>query len=147
MTFKPIFPDIVDLGFRGLFCLIFVGLGCEHMLNDELIRRLMPVWVPAARVVSFGCGIWLFVWGMFILLGWHLRWAAYALMLFPVPVTVFVHVPGVFVYPVDLPENYHWVWAILQRTNLVKNLCLFGVCLHLLNYTPGKYSLTRWKKA
>jgi uncharacterized membrane protein YphA (DoxX/SURF4 family) len=145
MNMKPS-PDILDIAFRGLFCLIFVGLGAEHMVNDELIQKLMPTWVPAARTVSFVCGMWLFIWGMFILLGWHLRVAALALMAFLIPVTLAVHVPGVVSYPVEMEESYRWMWAILQRTNLVKNLCLIGVCLHLLNHVPGRYSLAHRRR-
>ena len=44
--------DMADVLFRGLFCLIFVGLGAEHLFSDDLIRRLMPTWVPFERAVS-----------------------------------------------------------------------------------------------
>ena len=52
-----------DLAFRGLFCLIFVGLGGEHIVDDALIQKLMPAWVPYKRLVSLACGLWLFGWG------------------------------------------------------------------------------------
>lgn len=133
--------DKADFLFRGLFCLIFVGLGGEHIFSDELIQHLMPYWIPYPRTVSIACGVWLFSWGMMIALGYKLKWAANALGLFLLVVTAGVHVPGVFHYPPELPETQHWMWDILQRTNLVKNMCLLGVCFHLLHHKPGKYSL------
>ncbi len=130
--------------FRFLFCLIFVGLGGEHILDDTLIQRLMPEWVPYKRLVSFLCGLWLAGWGMLILIGWRVNWAAVALGAFLVTVTAAVHVPGLFIFPNSLPRDHYWMWDILQRTNLVKNLCLLGVCFHLLNHELGRYSLEHY---
>ena len=133
--------DLADFFFRGLFCLIFVGLGLEHIVSDELIQRLMPEWVPYKRLVSLVCGMWLFFWGTLILIGWRIRWAAIALGAFLVPVTIAVHLPGVIFDPPQIIPEYQWMWDILQRTNLVKNLCLLGVCFHLLHHDVGRYSL------
>ena len=78
----------------------------------DAYRLLMPSWVPLPRLVSIACGVWLVSWGGLILLGRHLRWAACG-----------------------------WMWDILQRSNFVKNLCLLGVCFHLLHHEAGKLSL------
>ena len=133
--------DLADLFFRFLFCTIFVGLGAEHIVSDALIRHLMPAWIPFPRLVSFTCGVWLVGWGGLILLGWRLRWAAIALAAFLVVVTIVVHVPGVVMHPADITQENMWLWDILQRSNLVKNLCLLGVCFELLYHQVGKYSL------
>ena len=133
--------DITDLLFRLLFCSIFVGLGMEHIFSDALIRQLMPDWVPFPRAVSFLCGIWLVGWAGLIVLGWHVRWAAQALGLFVVVVTLLVHAPGIMNYPATVQTECYWMWDILQRSNLVKNVCLLGVCFHLLHHEVGKYSL------
>jgi len=144
--FIDIDQDTADFLFRALFCLIFVGLGLEHIVSDSLIQHLMPVWMPMKRLVSFLCGIWLVGFGSLILLGWHMRLAAVGLALFLIVVTALVHLPGVMIHPADVPEGSFWMWQILQRTNLVKNLCLLGVCFHLLYHRPGKYSLESWLK-
>lgn len=136
--------DVSDLVFRLLFCLIFVGLGLEHIFSDTLIQHLMPTWMPMKRLVSFSCGLWLVSFGSLILLGWKLRIAACGLAAFLVVVTLSVHIPGVMFQSASIsPENY-WMWEILQRTNLVKNLCLLGVCFQLLHHKVGKYSLEKW---
>lgn len=133
--------DLVDLLFRGLFCVIFLGLGAEHVFSDDLIRRLMPEWVPAPRAVSIVCGLWLLAGGGLILLGWRLRLAALGLGAFLILVTAAVHLPALFFYPASLPAESKWMWDILQRSNFVKNLCLLGVCFQLLHYQPGRYSV------
>ncbi len=138
--------DVADLMFRSLFCLIFVGLGGEHIVSDTLIQRLMPSWVMYPRAVSLLCGFWLLGWGTLIFLGWHIRWAAVALGSFLVVVTVVVHLPGVFHCPATIDPKNRWMWDILQRTNLVKNICLLGVCFHLLHHSVGKYSLEHWRR-
>ncbi|MCZ6781517.1 MAG: hypothetical protein O7C73_07740 [Nitrospirae bacterium] len=69
------------MAFRGLFCVIFLGLGGEHLFQDELIRLQMPAWVPWPRAVSILVGLWLVGWGGLILLGFRLRWAAIAHLL------------------------------------------------------------------
>ena len=132
--------DLTEFLFRILFCIIFIGLGAEHLFEDELIRLLMPAWVPLPRLASIVCGLWLVFWGSFILLGWHLKWSAIALGCFVV-VTALVHAPVLFAHPPGLPETCTWMWDILQRSNFVKNLCLLGVCFHLLYHEPGKLSL------
>ena len=141
------FGDLTELAFRGLFCLIFIGLGGEHIFHDQLIRLLMPAWVPAPRVVSIAVGLWLLSWGLLVLLGYRLRAAAIALGAFVVVVTLTVHAPALFSYPAELAEGDRWLWDILQRSNLVKNLCLLGVCFHLLHHEPGRYSLDAWLAA
>ena len=133
--------DLADLLFRALFCLIFVGLGGEHIFSDTLIQHLMPVWMPVKRTVSMLCGLWLITWGSLILVGWRIRWAAVGLGVFLVIVTIAVHIPGVLFRAPEIPEEQYWMWEILQRSNLVKNLCLLGVCFHLLHHKMGKYSL------
>lgn len=138
--------DLAEFIFRALFCLIFLGLGAEHIFSDELIQKLMPTWVPWPRFASLVCGLWLMAGGGLILLGWKLRVAAQALGVFLILVTIGVHLPGVMSHAPFVTEESAWLWDILQRTNLVKNICLLGVCFHLMYHTPGKYSLEAWLK-
>lgn len=138
---RYITPDLSDILFRSFFSMIFLGLGCEHILSDALIQELMPFWIPYPRYVSISCGLLLIICGSLIALGLYIRHAAFALAVFLVIVTFAVHVPGVLVDHPELPEKFQWMWKVLQRSNLAKNLCLIGVCMRLIYYTPGKYSL------
>lgn len=138
---KPISSDFADLVFRILFCLIFIALGGEHVFKDDLIQRLMPAWVPFPKLVSLACGLVLLSGGALIALGYKLRFAAILLGSFLVVVTALVHGPALANAPDFIGPENEWLWQILQRSNYVKNICLLGVCLLLLNYTPGKWSL------
>ncbi|MCE9500091.1 MAG: hypothetical protein K8R21_06290, partial [Leptospira sp.] len=60
---------------------------------------------------------------------------------FLITVTIFIHGPELFVKPSGLSADWLWLWEVYQRSNFVKNLCLLGVCIHLLNYSSGRYSL------
>lgn len=133
--------DTRDLLFRGLFSTIFVGLGMEHLFDDHLIQHLMPSWVTYPQAASVLSGIVLLTGGLSILLGYRIRLGAMLLGLFLLVVTLAVHVPGLFVRPG--PMETEWLWTVFQRSNLVKNLCLFGVCIHLTQHEPGKYSVDR----
>lgn len=139
MIISKNFSDIV---FRLLFSLIFIGLGGEHLVSDDLIQKLMPVWMPGPRIVSIGCGLILFTGGTMIALGYRLKLAAIILGSFLVIVTALVHAPALqgFASPVAVPED-QWMWDTLQRSNFVKNLCLLGVCTMLPYYQTGKWSL------
>ena len=133
--------DLCDLLFRIFFSLIFLALGAEHILSDDLIRRLMPSWIPMPQVASILVGIVLSVGGVCIVLGWRLRFAAVLLGGFVIVVTMVVHIPAVFLEQEFVNVSNQWMWDILQRSNLAKNLCLLGVCILLWHHEPGKWSL------
>ncbi len=130
-----------DLAFRGLFSSIFVGLGCEHIVDDTLLQLLMPEWVPYPRLASIGVGVFLLIGAASILLGFRIRRGALWLATFLVGVTLAVHLPGLFTRPDSVAEESAWLWDMFQRSNFVKNLCLLGVCIHLMEHAPGRYSL------
>ena len=143
---KRINPDFADLVFRILFCLIFIALGGEHIVKDDLIQRLMPAWVPWPKLVSILCGLILLLGGGLIALGYKLRFAALLLGSFLVVVTALVLGPALAATPDFITPENEWLWQILQRSNYVKNICLLGVCLLLIYYEPGKWSLQSWFK-
>jgi uncharacterized membrane protein YphA (DoxX/SURF4 family) len=133
--------DAAELLFRLLFSSIFVVLGAEHLFHDELIQQLMPEWVPARRVVSVASGVTLLLGGASIALGVRVQEGAVLLGLFLVVVTLAIHVPGMFQAPGSIAPRDMWLWDLYQRSNFIKNVCLLGVCLHLLTHEPGRYTL------
>jgi uncharacterized membrane protein YphA (DoxX/SURF4 family) len=138
-------PDVQDFVFRAFVSVIFVGLGLEHIFSDTLIQVLMPPWVPAQRLVSILCGGVLLTGGLSLLLGYAVRQGALMLGAFLVVVTVTVHLPGLFQVPATIPADWAWLWVVFQRSNFVKNICLLGVCIYLVGYRPGRFSLEAWR--
>jgi uncharacterized membrane protein YphA (DoxX/SURF4 family) len=137
--------DTRDLIFRCLFSSIFLGLGSEHLLDDRLIQHFMPAWVSHPMLASRFSGFVLLAGGFSILTGYRIQLGARLLGAFLFVVTLAVHVPGVFQVPADIPADAAWLWAVFQRSNLVKNLCLFGVCVHLTTQAPGRFSIDAWR--
>ncbi len=133
--------DVVDLLFRLLFSLIFLALGAEHIFSDQLIQKLMPDWMPAPRLISILSGFVLLAGGGMIALGFRLRLAATTLIVFLFLVTILVHGADLLGKPEFVDQDHAWLWTIFQRSNYAKNICLIGVCLRLLYYTPGRWSL------
>ena len=133
--------DRTDLIFRVLFSSIFLALGLEHLFRDAIILEMMPDWLPLRRAISIGCGLWLLAGGGMLLLGWHTRRAAMMLGFFLVVVTAAIHGGSLTGLPAGLPADWGWLWQVYQRSNFVKNICLLGVCFHLLNHEPGRFSL------
>lgn len=133
--------DASELLFRLLFSSIFVVLGAEHLFRDELIQQLMPDWLPMKRACSIASGLILLVGGASIALGVRVQEGAILLGVFLIVVTFVIHVPGMF-RPSDFvaPEDM-WLWDLYQRSNFIKNVCLLGVCFHLLTHEPGPYTL------
>ncbi len=136
--------DLADLIFRALFSLIFLGLGAEHLVDDRLIRKMMPPRLAWKRAVSILSGCILLAGGLSILVGWQVQYAAALLGAFVLAVTLTVHGPGLMTQPNGLPGEWRWLWQVYQRSNFVKNLCLLGVCFLLLRHRLGKYSLEAW---
>lgn len=132
---------LTELIFRILFSLIFLGLGAEHLFSDALIQDMMPAWLVGKRVFSILAGLILLTGGLSVFLGYKMTWGGLLLSGFLVTVTLMVHLPAIFQHPPNLPEEWSWLWDVYQRSNLVKNLCLLGVCFHLINHEPGKFSL------
>lgn len=141
---RPLSRDRNELIFRVLFSSIFLGLGGEHIVDDRLIQNLMPPALPAPRLLSVLAGLVLLTGGSMVLVGYRIRTAAWILGAFLVVVTLAVHLPAVFLPCPPMPAESEWMWTVLQRSNLVKNLCLLGVCFLLSDHTLGAYSVDRW---
>jgi uncharacterized membrane protein YphA (DoxX/SURF4 family) len=89
-------------------------------------------------------GVVLLLGGASILTGYRVQLGARLLGAFLFVVTLTVHVPGCFFIPASIPADAGWIWTVLQRSNLVKNVCLFGVCVQLTTHAPGRFSLDAW---
>jgi uncharacterized membrane protein YphA (DoxX/SURF4 family) len=133
-----------DLIFRGLFSTIFLGLGSEHLFDDQLILHFMPNWIGYPVLASRLSGIVLLLGGLSILTGYRLQIGARVLGAFLLLVTLTVHLPGCFMVPSNIPSDARWLWIVFQRSNLAKNLCLFGVCVHLTTQDAGRFSIDAW---
>jgi putative oxidoreductase len=86
--------------------------------------------IPMAEVLLVPTLVILLGGGLMILLGWHARWAALALIVFLVPATLYFH-------------NY-WAYPAAQQLNqfhhLVKNAAILGALFYIMGMGSGPLS-------
>lgn len=137
------FRQLADLVFRVCFSLIFILLGGEHLFRDALIQGMMPGWLPWKRAFSVATGLVILAGGGCTLLGLFTRVGATALLVFLVPVTLFVHFHQIGDYPENLPTTMHWLWNVYHQGSVLKNLALIGAAIHFAFDGAGPLSLDR----
>jgi len=114
-----------------MFSLIFV-LGVPNHFKQATIDYAAAAGVPLAHVAVPLAGIIALVGGLSIALGFHARLGAIALLVFLVPVTLFMH----RFWGLSDPQQ-----AQMQQINFMKNLALMGAALFFVYAGSGAYSL------
>jgi putative oxidoreductase len=130
--------DAAALVGRILVALIFIISGIGKITGyagtaGYMASKGMPMvdlLLPLTILVELGGGL-------LIALGWKIRWAAAALFLFLIPVTLLFH------NPVGLAGAE----AQQQMINLLKNLSIMGGMLCLFAFGPGRFGLDSTKRA
>jgi putative oxidoreductase len=121
---------IAPLG-RVLFALIFIMSAMGHF-SGKLVPYAAAAGVPMAQIAVPVAGMLALLGGISVLLGWQTRIGALMLVLFLVPVTLFMHRFW------GLPDAQ---MAQMQQVNFLKNLALLGGALLLFYFGPGPMSL------
>ncbi len=114
---------------RILLALLFVISGLHKITTLEGTTQymaakdlpLVPLLLVLSILIESGGGL-------LIVLGWHARWAALAIFLFVIPVTMIFH-------PFWSVENQLWAFW--------KNVAIMGGMLYIMAYGPGPFSLTK----
>jgi|PersoiStandDraft_1058852.scaffolds.fasta_scaffold10268_5 putative oxidoreductase len=123
---------------RILLALIFIisGFGkitgyagtAGYMASKGL--PMVDVLLPLTILVELGGGL-------LIAIGWNARWAAAAIFLYVIPVTLVFHNPAGLA-PAEAQQ---------QMINLLKNVSIMGGMLGLFAFGPGGFSLDAKKSA
>jgi putative oxidoreductase len=123
---------------RILLALIFIisGFGkitgyagtAGYMASKGL--PMVDVLLPLTILVELGGGL-------LIVIGWNARWAAAAIFLYVIPVTLVFHNPAGLA-PAEAQQ---------QMINLLKNVSIMGGMLGLFAFGPGGFSLDAKKSA
>jgi putative oxidoreductase len=121
---------IVPVG-RALFALIFVA-SVVGDFSSATIAEASAHGVPLATILVPLAGVIALVGGVSIMLGYRARFGALLLLVFLVPVTLFMHRFW------GLPDPQA---AMMQQIHFMKNLSLIGACLLIMHFGSGPYSL------
>lgn len=122
--------SLVPVG-RALFALIFIT-SVFGDFSRGTIDAASAHGVPLATLAVPLSGILALLGGLSILLGYRARFGAFLIVLFLVPVTLFMHK----FWGLSDPQM-----AMMQRVNFMKNVALLGGALMLMYYGSGPYSL------
>ena len=117
---------------RVLLGLIFVMAGFGKLSNPAGAVGYMTAYgMPYADILVWPTGLLEFGGGILLMIGWHARWAATALVLFTV-VATFI---------------FHAFWNVgaeqmqMQQIMFLKNLAIIGGLLYVVAYGSGMCSL------
>lgn len=116
---------------RFMFSLIFL-LSVPNHFKQQTIDYAAAAGVPLAHVAVPVAGIIALLGGLSILLGFHARVGAIALLVFLVPVTLFMH----RFWALSDPQQIQ-----MQQVNFLKNVALMGGALFFVYAGSGAYSL------
>ena len=119
---------------RVLLGLIFVMAGFGKLSNPAGAVGYMTAYgIPYADLLVWPTGLLEFGGGILLMIGWHARWAATALVLFTV-VATFI---------------FHAFWNVgaeqmqMQQIMFLKNLAIIGGLLYVVAYGSGPCSLAK----
>jgi putative oxidoreductase len=115
---------------RVMFSLIFV-LSVPNHFKQQTMDYAAAAGVPLAHVAVPLAGIIALLGGLSLALGFHARVGAIALLVFLVPVTLFMH----RFWGLSDPQQ-----AQMQQVNFMKNLALMGASLFFVYAGSGAYS-------
>ena len=119
---------------RILLGLIFVLAGFGKLANPAGTVGYMTAYgMPYADLLVWPAGLVELGGGLLLLLGWHARWAATALILFVIPATLIFHQ----FWNVDAAQMQ------MQQINFLKNLAIIGGLLYVVAYGSGACSLSK----
>lgn len=116
---------------RILYAAIFLMSGPGHF-TQKSIGYAAAQGVPFAFLVVPISGILAIAGGLSILLGYRAKYGAWLLVIFLVPVTLFMHRFW------GVPDP---MMAMMQKVNFMKNMSMIGAALLIANVGSGPLSL------
>jgi putative oxidoreductase len=123
-------PALAPIG-RVLLSLIFLFALPAHF-KHEMIAHARDAGVPLANIAVPLAGIIAFAGGLMVALGFHARIGAVLLIVFLLPVTLFMHK----FWGMSDPQLQQ-----MQMVNFLKNLGLIGASAFIVYAGAGAYSL------
>lgn len=136
-THSVISPSVADaaaLVGRILLAVLFLKSGWGKVGGFEQTAAMMASkGVPLAEVALVVTILLELGAGLALVVGYKARWAALAIALWLIPVTLMFH--GYWAVPADQVMN--------QTNHFFKNVSIFGGMLMVFAFGPGRYSLDR----
>ena len=123
---------------RILMALIFLTSGYGKISGFEATAAAMASRGMPMTEILLVCAIAIELTGAALLImGWHTRWAALALVVFLIPATLYFH--NYWNYPPEQVRN--------QRNHFMKNVAILGGLIFVMGMGAGPLSLDNRKRA
>ncbi len=117
---------------RILVAAIFVLSGLNKMADFASTSAMMSsIGLPMAELLLVATILIEVVGGLMLVIGWQTRYAAFALLLFMIPVTIVFHNPWAAAESAIMQQ---------QMIHFLKNLAIMGALLNLIAFGAGAYS-------
>lgn len=132
--------NAVVLAGRILLALMFITAGYPKLIDPSGTAGMIAgAGLPAATVLAYLAGIFEVVAGLFILVGFKTRPAAYLLAAFSLFTALVFH-SGTINIP-DFPEGANGLLTVFNGLMMWKNITIAGGFLVLAAFGPGAYSI------
>jgi len=132
--------NAVVLAGRILLALMFITAGYPKLIDPSGTAGMIAgAGLPAATVLAYLTGIFEVVAGLFILVGFKTRPAAYLLAAFSLFTALVFH-SGTINIP-DFPEGANGLLTVFNGLMMWKNITIAGGFLVLAAFGPGAYSI------
>jgi putative oxidoreductase len=133
-TSSIVLTDVAALLARVGLAALFLWSGYGKLVHmDGNVGYMTAFHVPAADVLIWLALLVELVAGAMVVLGWKVRWATAALLIFTVPATLVFH--AYWGVPADQALN--------QQIHFMKNLAILGGLLSVFAHGSGRYSIDR----
>jgi putative oxidoreductase len=126
---------VVPLG-RVLLALIFI-VSAPHLISGAATAPAQHHGVPLASLAVPLAGVLALVGGLSVALGFHARIGAWLLVVFLLPVTLFMHA----FWSESIPANMQ-----MQQIEFLKNMALLGASLIVAYFGAGPLSADAWRR-
>lgn len=136
--------NLTDIVGRLFFGLLFLFTGFDFLASGDYHLDLLPWWFP---IPSFTIGIYGIIFmlgGLLFLAGIWLQIATVILGFMLAFNIAGIHIPGFIEVPVTIRAESEWLWMLLLKNNLIKDLSLLGACISYFNHQLGNYSLEEY---
>jgi|GEM_PF-3781366 len=133
--------DLTDILARIFFGLLFIAFGSDLILTGEFRLDVLPWWLPNPSLVVALCGYLLMLGGAMFLAGIWIQVISAVLGFYLAFSIAGIHIPGFIEIPVGVRIECEWLWLLMQKANLLRDLSLLGACIYFFNHELGKYSL------
>jgi len=132
--------NVVVLVGRILLSAMFILAGYPKLLDPSGTAGMITgAGLPAATALAYLAGVFELVAGLFILVGFQTRIAAYLLAAFSVFTALVFH--GSPINIPDFPEGANTMLSVFNGLMMMKNLTIAGGFLVLAAFGPGALSI------